>query len=268
MLNQQQHHRRTFRGRGGATDRRLPKHNAARRRPNFPKRDDSVEPVKDNAANGTHHLDKFSVDEMLDEKISFCFVDPAGKLLESCDMVISRNADELRDGELEAPPFKKEVDHLLRRFRNNRDSMSRSAVALANPASYQTNVLAACRNSMDEWRAILRHYNLDDETKKATGLAIFELVQQSLQCGPLAGAKPGYFKRCGSEVAEIVRMYLHNIVVDMDGAVNTLCLSQTQVDAIKGWYANAQIAAAASHTPSKSALKCRVKMLHAKKKKG
>ena len=77
-------------------------------------------------------------------------------------------------------------------------------------------------------------------TKKSTGLAIFEFVQQSLQCGPLAGAKPGYFKRCGSEMAAIVCKYLEAAVIDADDAVDTLHFTKTQADAIETWKANAR----------------------------
>jgi hypothetical protein len=42
-------------------------------------------------------------------------------------------------------------------------------------------------------------------------LHLFELIQLSLQCGPLHGAKPGYFKRCGNKFAIMIYQYLNHI---------------------------------------------------------
>lgn len=175
-----------------------------------------------------------------------------------------KNCSHVDDAEqIGSSPEKKEINHLHGRIRNNRTSMSLSATALANPASYQSNVLAACLNTIKEWRSILRHHSLDEVTKKSVGLAIFELIQQSLQCGPLAGAKPGYFKRCGSELAAMIHKYLVDAVFDVADAVDTLCFSKTQADAIESWKGGAEKAAASSKPPSKSVLKNREK---AKKK--
>ena len=266
MLNQLQYHRRTFRGRGGPTDRRLPKHNAARRRPTLESNDESAAELA-------------SVDEKLEDDnsshlnsdLAVAFIREGESALQIIDPVVDIHEDNEKDSshvyeaeEIESTPEKKEIDHLNRRIRNNRTSMSLSATALANPASYQSNVLAACLNTIKEWRSILRHHSLDEVSKKSVGLAIFELMQQSLQCGPLAGAKPGYFKRCGSEVAAMVYKYLEDAVLDVDDAVDTLCFTKTQADAIESWKGGAQKAAASSKPPSKSVLKSREK---AKKKK-
>ena len=55
MMNQQQYHRRTFRGRGGPNDRKLPKHNAARRQLNR-SNDEPIAPdvVDDDVGNSAH----------------------------------------------------------------------------------------------------------------------------------------------------------------------------------------------------------------------
>ena len=180
--------------------------------------------------------------------------------------------------------------------------MSLSAVALANPVSYQTNVLAACQNTVQEWRSIRKHYSntttrtatdaadaatyemsisrMDEQTVRTTGQAIFELVQQSLQCGPLAGAQPGYFKRCGTETAQLVQNYLDTIVLtnmDENGmdhnnhhhdAVTVLGFTAKQAAAIVTWQRNAQKAAEKSEQPpSRSVLARRDKAVSNTNKK-
>ena len=196
--------------------------------------------------------------------------------------------------------YQSELKHLHKRIQNNRAAMSLSAVALANPVSYQTNVLAACQNTVQEWRSIRKHYSnttthtatqtatatdemsisrMDEQTVRATGQAIFELVQQSLQCGPLAGAQPGYFKRCGTNTAQLVQNYLDTIVLtnmDENGmdhnhhhdAVTVLGFTAKQAAAIVTWQRNAQKAAVKSdQPPSRSVLARRDKAVSNTNKK-
>lgn len=46
---------------------------------------------------------------------------------------------------------------------------------------------------------------------QSTSQQVFCLIQMSLQTGPLVGSNPGYFKRCGGEVASIALAYLCEI---------------------------------------------------------
>ena len=46
---------------------------------------------------------------------------------------------------------------------------------------------------------------------QSTSQQVFSLIQMSLQTGPLVGSNPGYFKRCGGEVASIALAYLCEI---------------------------------------------------------
>jgi hypothetical protein len=177
------------------------------------------------------------------------------QIIDQCKIVIVPPTEATRDIDVYAQRKREELDHLRRRIRNNRTSMSLSATALANPSSYQSNVLAACLNTAKEWRSILRHYpDLDAETKKSVGLLLFDLIQQSLQCGPLAGAKPGYFKRCGSEMAAIVHQYLLDLI-PQDGNAQDMCLSQTQDEAIQRWKEASYKAMISDQAPCKSVLK-------------
>mmetsp|Transcript_83268 Transcript_83268/g.124894 ORF Transcript_83268/g.124894 Transcript_83268/m.124894 type:complete len:88 (+) Transcript_83268:1-264(+) len=77
------------------------------------------------------------------------------------------------------------------------------------------------------------------------------LLQLSLQSGPLAGSKPGYFKRCGGEVARVVLVFLGTVIEFIDD----LRFSEKQVAALDTWKLNAQKAAENDKPPSKSALK-------------
>jgi hypothetical protein len=194
-------------------------------------------------------------------------------------------------------PYGKEVQHLLRRIRNNRTAWSTSsAIGLMNPDVYQTNVLSASLNTIQEWRSIRRYYNdavdcnmdakedhvvvvvhanpptaMDDSTKKLIGLEIFQLIQHSIQCGPMSGSQPGYFKRCGNIVAQMVHQYLQQAVRDTttDDATHTLCMTPAQATTIEVWKKNAYKAVLANQAPSKSILRqqSRAQGIQAKKKK-
>jgi len=274
--------RRTFRGRGGPTDRRLAKHNAARRRPHPP-------PSLTGHQQGQEHQQE--------QDISISIVDlGANQAVEQVEqdlvnnlsllLVSDKSDDEEKEEEQpeeEQAALEKELNHLHTRIRNNRTAMSLSQTALANPAAYQTNVLAACQNTVAEWRSILKHYFcrvlllLDVDTVRSTGQAIFELIQQSLQCGPLAGSQPGYFKRCGSETAQLVYDYLVTILVvennntveekDQDAIRKRLGFTEKQAAAVATWKRNAQKAADKGQPPSKSILQNQDKAAAAKDRK-
>lgn len=110
----------------------------------------------------------------------------------------------------------------------------------------------------------MNHYNgeggvgeatiIDAEIIKETSLKIFVLLQLALQCGPLAGGKPGYFKRCGGAVARMVLEFLEKAVPNESEGL-TLGFSTKQTDAIAIWKVNASKAALEDKPPSKSALK-------------
>jgi hypothetical protein len=271
-----QYHRRTFRGAAGATDRQLPKHNAARRRRRQSPSPKTVDPIlvfsdaeipaiamdSDLLVNEDDDANQSTFDDMQTNHDDFSL-----QIIDQCTLVESVIVPPLPEGADNSATQRQqeELDHLRRRIRNNRTSMSLSATAMANPSSYQSNVLAACVNTAKEWRSILRHYpDLDADTKKSIGLLLFELIQQSLQCGPLAGAKPGYFKRCGSEMAAIVHQYLLDLVTPVGSTQDTMCFSQTQDEAIQRWKEASYKAMISDQAPSKSVLKAQER---ARKKK-
>jgi hypothetical protein len=87
---------------------------------------------------------------------------------------------------------------------------------------------------------------------KAMALSIFELIQLSVQCGPLSGAKPAYLKRCGSHVAALVLDHLKAITNYYDNnKINSLYWTPKQVSAIESWKVRAEKAVIADKPPSK-----------------
>lgn len=56
------------------------------------------------------------------------------------------------------------------------------------------------------------------EVIDSTTQEVFGLIQMSLQVGPLSGSNPGYFKRCGGEVASMALAFLNGVA---DLAVDT-----------------------------------------------
>ena len=102
-------------------------------------------------------------------------------------------------------------------------------------------------------------------------LKIFGLIQTSMQVGPLKGSNPGYFKRCGVEVAIMAQIFLRDCVViaiddtccdaekdrseEEENMIDGLRFTERQRDIVKKWMLNADKAVKANKAPSKSALK-------------
>jgi hypothetical protein len=169
----------------------------------------------------------------------------------------------------EVHPAEKEILHLRKRLRNVQESVQLSSTAIANPATWQANVLNAVQNSVNEWRAILTHYpDLERSAliTKEPALAVYMLIQLAMQSGPLAGGKPGYFKRCGSEAAKVALIFLQTVVSDAQEA-QLLCFTERQGDAIQKWKQGADKAVNNDKPPSKSVLKTQDNANKAKGKK-
>jgi hypothetical protein len=251
--------RRIFRGRGGPTDRRLPKYNARRRAK--PQRQTEASTTTSKYGNSKLPED---VNQQVDEEI---------EQLEIIRPIEIRNA-ELNESQPEstgntdennAPvdstaisPCAKELKHLQKRVKNIIESMQLSS-SITSPKTYQDNVLNAATNCVNEWRQINNRYSRDEdelpeEKKKQAASEIFQLIQLSLQCGPLAGSKPGYFKRCGSQVAKVVLDYITTIAPNVDTS-QALGFTERQAKALETWKLNAQKAVENDKPPSKSQLK-------------
>ena len=111
---------------------------------------------------------------------------------------------------------------------------------------------------------------LNEETMlvgKETSLAVFCLLQLTMQSGPLTGSNPGYFKRCGGDVARAALKFLESDVLTNGDLSSTLLFSDKQVDVIGKWRKNAAKAAENNKPPSKSMLKLQQGKGKAKAKK-
>ena len=230
--------RRMFRGRGGPNDRRLPKYNARRRRRPKEERppkyaDDVVREDEEGMVEGEEELDATSdVEEELEHD------EPAGNEPHEPSFIEATS------------PVDQELRHLKLRIERNRQAWQTSK-SLANPLAYQTNVLHSLRNIFGEYRSILRRY----DPEEAPSLLVFECLQHGLQCGPLAGSKPGYFARCGSEIASQVARLLEDLVPTRKVALDEWRFTEKQADAILKWKAKATETAAKNQPPSKAVTK-------------
>ena len=159
-----------------------------------------------------------------------------------------------------------EIKHLKRRIRNVQEisiQTSRDAIG-SDLAKYQNNVLNATQGCVNEWRAIARFYQTTSEGEEGipsilrteVGLAVFLLIQLSVQCGPLSGGKPGYFKRCGTEVARVALEFLEEVVPKYNElGIDCMGFTSKQMDAMKKWKVNAQKAVENDKAPSRTAMK-------------
>ena len=156
-----------------------------------------------------------------------------------------------------------EIKHVKRRLRNVQESIQTST-SIVNPVTWEQNCLNAVANCINEWRSIVVRYfrdgdvQLNEETMlagKETSLAVFGLLQLTMQSGPLAGSNPGYFKRCGGDVARVALKFLESDVLTSGDLSSTLLFSAKQVDVIGKWRKNAAKAVENNKPPSKSMLK-------------
>lgn len=207
--------RRIFRGRGGPTDGNLPPKKTARVKVKY----------QHNHADGTSARADDDASDHVDE------VD-----INQLSLGINNDDDKsaANDGDDDMQnPLHKEIHHLQKRIENITLSIQASPLGISNPNTWRTNCLNPIKNVIKEWRSILsfhsaseiieREGNNDGEHAELqklllheTSTKVFILVQMSMQSGPLVGSNPGYFKRCGAEVASIALDFL-NDVIDLAG---------------------------------------------------
>jgi hypothetical protein len=265
--------RRMFRGRGGPIDSRLPKHNARRRRwpPTLPS-----EPLPLDSAPNTNLATRESTSDSL--KLSNEEAERMMDRLKQGPQLVHDRAEEQSEHDVDDVPMEAasnellnetdksdaamnlttEIDRLMQRIQNNQLAIRNASEAITMPANYEKHVLQACLNTTRQWRAILGHYtDIEDHSSlvgSRIGLAIFELVQHALQCGPLQGSKPGYWKRCGSNVAQLGYNFLDALIEDEEDGI-AIYLTQAQAVTIMKWRDDAKKAAQSDEPPSKSTLK-------------
>ena len=242
--------RRIFRGRGGATDRNnLPV--ARRRRPHHESRstNDTTRNHSNNNDNNNNQNEPDNDDDDHDHDMDLevypleiiePFVTPQianESTPPIIDPVVIGEEPEDRhdDDESLLLLLRQELQHITRRMQQLRRNWSTSQAGLVLPSNYAIHVLQATLNVIQkEWLSILRRYYYFDHgetmTRSDTVVAtaavavsrekllrpvshdLFALIQQSIQCGPLTGSQAGYFKRCGSHMAQMVYDYLTTIL--------------------------------------------------------
>ena len=59
------------------------------------------------------------------------------------------------------------------------------------------------------------NYRMDSHTIAPVTLKIFGLIQMAIQVGPLKASNPGYFKRCGADVAKQALVFLRQCTIGL-----------------------------------------------------
>ena len=248
--------RRTFRGQSRPTDGNIP-HSLSRR--NRAARSEALQ--RSNALAADRRLarqtpresedDSSRVEEVPNEMAREDELLASPSVSNSVDSM----SDELRD----------EIKHIKRRLRNVQESIQTSK-SIVNPTTWEQNCLNAVGNCINEWKSIVAHYyrdsdeELDDQSEQSlvareTSLAVFGLLQLAMQSGPLTGSNPGYFKRCGEEVARVASKLLESDVLANGDLSETLLFTEKQLEAVAKWRRNAAKAVENNKPPSKSMLK-------------
>lgn len=191
--------RRVFRGKGGATDGRLPPKKTPRVKVKY-------QPANSDAQGEDSTRDQNAFDLDLEEHHS--------------DLDVGVHQLDINED-----PVIKEIKHLQKRVLNVQTSLQLSK-GLPNPQIWYNNCLLPVKNAVKEWRSICKfHLSETDTSSECTAhqdiineasVQVYNLLQMAMQSGPLTGSNPGYFKRCGGEVASIALRFL-NEIVDLAG---------------------------------------------------
>jgi hypothetical protein len=254
-----------FRGRGGPTDGRLPKQNARRRK---------NPPSSSGPAVSSMLQDDTSFDTLLStlpqsndkgSRLLAPDVEKEDRIGANCALVQAatisechvEDADSFESQEQgedsdKSILFRNEAKHITDRIRRCRDTIQLSATAISIPSNYEKHVLNSVLNTVNEWKAILRHYptdQVDPVVARSIAVAVFDLIQHALQCGPLSGSKAGYWKRCGSEMAAKGFSFLDSIAPTAEASISML-FSERQAQTLLKWKLDAKKEVTADNPPS------------------
>mmetsp|Transcript_15456 Transcript_15456/g.26381 ORF Transcript_15456/g.26381 Transcript_15456/m.26381 type:complete len:433 (-) Transcript_15456:455-1753(-) len=233
--NRSHQQRRIFRGRGGPTDGNLPPKKNVRPKVKYqPEDEESNNQIGHN--DRVHGVDGNGDSEESDQENE--------RQLGRDENNSSLNGDNTNGDDDNNTPLHKEIRHLQKRIQNVQLSLQTSQ-GLSNPKTWRTNCLFPVRNVVKEWRSILMYHvsqdlenssdhnsidvsrtevpseeDANDDCKKeeykdilhSTSQQVFGLIQMAMQSGPLVGSNPGYFKRCGGEVASLAYEFLQEIL--------------------------------------------------------
>ena len=227
--------RRIFRGRGGPTDGNVPPKKATRNKVKYEHNqsassDDVQQPLH---GNDVYYLEGHEVN-----------VDQLSLNDNESDNNRQNNtnagSDDEGEEELDNNPLHNEILHVQKRIQNITLSIQSSPLGISNPTTWRSNCLLPIKKIVKEWRSILSFHSdeinervlmngvqnhdndnttIDMELKQLLHEAatkVFILIQMAMQTGPLVGSNPGYFKRCGGEVASVALEFLTH-VIDLAG---------------------------------------------------
>jgi hypothetical protein len=116
--------------------------------------------------------------------------------------------------------FSKEIRQVQQKIRNLKESIQLST-NIAQPLVWQANGLNAALNIVNQWKTIVVFYSSKNQVderivihedsldrSKETSLQVYGIIQMVMQTGPLKSCHPGYFKRCGGQVAKMAKEFL------------------------------------------------------------
>jgi len=231
--------RRIFRGTGGPTDGNLPPKKTPRVRVKYQHQAASAD---DNVQLSNNNEDGTDLEEHADVDVNQLSLNDDG----NNDRLNNNNHDSASEEEDYNNPLQNEIHHLQKRIQNITLSIQTSPLGISNPNTWRTNCLYPIKNVVKEWRSILSFHSLeiqgggseenvsvdvelqqqqglqsnDNSTKQTelqqllheTSTKVFILIQMAMQTGPLVGSNPGYFKRCGGEVASVALEFLTHVI--------------------------------------------------------
>ena len=238
--------RRIFRGRGSPTDGNLPPKKSPRAKVKYEHHraasSDDVQQSEDDISDLEEHADVVDINKLS--------LNGNGNTNDSLDNK-NHDDNGCEEEDDNNNPLHKEIHHLQKRVQNITLSIQTSPLGISNPNTWRTNCLHPIKNVVKEWRSILSFHsqeisrggreeqlqcddvvesqqqllqsnnnNNNNNTKHMelqqllheTSTKVFILLQMAMQTGPLVGSNPGYFKRCGGEVASIALEFLTEVI--------------------------------------------------------
>ena len=238
--NQQKQQRRIFRGRGGPTDGNIPPKKIVRHKVKY-QQEEKIE-VVDEGKQAT------SVSEGDDVNINNLSLDESSSSSSSNSKVPSQITTPTTESklQLEIRHLLKRIQNVQlsiqtshglanpKKWRTNCLLPTRNVVKewhsilkfyhSCSSSSDNNNVNNHTNNNErqieegEDPLSIVQHNSNEDENNSiaevlhSTSQQVFGLIQMSIQTGPLVGSNPGYFKRCGGDVASIAYDFLISIV--------------------------------------------------------
>jgi len=210
--------RRIFRGTGGPTDGNLPPKKTPRVRVKYQHQAASAD---DNVQLSNNNEDDTDLEEHDDVDVNQLSLNDDE---DNNDRLNNNNHGSGSEEEDYNNPLQKEIHHLQKRIQNITLSIQTSPLGISNPNTWRTNCLYPVKNVVKEWRSILSFHcleiegggseeqvSVDVELLHETSTKVFILIQMAMQTGPLVGSNPGYFKRCGGEVASVALEFLTHV---------------------------------------------------------